>query len=297
MTIDPSEVVENVPLIANGAGGLGPLPPGSPRRSMRLAIIAASSYVRSRKLVELVHVGLEVDLLSQRLSEPDAGFTVHTMSAERGLGQRIEEVVAGVSEPIEALLFFFTGYAVVSDEHGPTLLLDGERLSGLSLRRMRRLISQSSPSCLVVLDTVSAFDGQSPPDQVVRVLNDVLMGGQAGIHVLAANRRDEDAGDAPSPFTSLLALVLDWHSGTTGLSPQGLFAAMRSEEGCFRRSHLPSSSRRRPGSTSCDRRPRRCSAFRPRRWHKTPATTPRRVPTHWSLRATRAPRSPTTTPP
>jgi len=205
---------------------------------MRLAIIAASSYVRCRTLAELLHTGPEVDLLSQRLSEPDARFTVHVLPAERGLSERMEQLVASVSKPIEALLVFFAGYAVVSDERGPALLLDGDRLGGLSLRRMRRLISQSSPSSLVVLDTISPPTERKRPNEVVRMLNEVLRGGEAGVHVLAANRPDEAAMLGPSPFTSLLALMLDWHPGTVALSPEGLFAAMRAEESLF--SQIPS---------------------------------------------------------
>ena len=199
---------------------------------MRLAIVAASSYAQNRSVAELSHVGPEVDWLCQRLAEVDAGFTVHFLTAERGLAEQIDQVLATAPEPIRELLFFFSGYAVVSDERGPALLLDGPRLSALSLRRLRRLISQSSPSSLVVLDTINAFDARGPSD-IVGLLNDVLMGGQAGIHVLAANRPTHDGIDGPSPFMSLLALVLDWHSSTIGLSPEHLFASMTAEEALF----------------------------------------------------------------
>jgi tetratricopeptide (TPR) repeat protein len=170
--------------------------------------------------------------LCQRLTEADAGFSVHFLTAERGLAERIEQVLLSAPKPVQELLFVFSGYAVVSDDRGPALLLDGPRLSALSLRRVRRLLSQASPSSLVVLDTINAFDPRGPSD-IVHLLNEVLMGGQAGVHVLAANRPTHDGIDGPSPFMSLLALVLDWHSSTTGLSPEHLFAAMRAEEALF----------------------------------------------------------------
>ena len=108
---------------------------------MRLAILATSAYAQTDKLTELAEVTWHVDGLAQRLTEPDAGYTVYVSAAERGLAEQVEQLMADASqsEPIEALLFYFAGYAVVSDERGPALLLDGERLSTLSLRRLRRL--------------------------------------------------------------------------------------------------------------------------------------------------------------
>ena len=80
---------------------------------MRLAIVAASSYAENRSVAELSHVGPEVDWLCQRLMEADAGFTVHFLTAERGLAERLEQVLASAAEPVQELLFFFSGYAVV----------------------------------------------------------------------------------------------------------------------------------------------------------------------------------------
>src|SRR5262245_5033105 len=110
---------------------------------MRIAIVAASSYSNNGQLGLLPHAEPEVELLSQRLTEPDAGFHVHLFAAQRGLAEGIEQLVAGLSEPIEALLFYFSGYAVVSDERGPALLLDGDRLGTLSLKRLARAFCQA----------------------------------------------------------------------------------------------------------------------------------------------------------
>jgi tetratricopeptide (TPR) repeat protein len=200
---------------------------------MRLAIIAASRYTQNSELADLAHVGQELDWFSQRLAEHDAGFRVHVFDAERGLVEAVEQLLAGISEPIEALLFYFAGYAVVSEERGAALLLDGERLRTLSLKRLARLFNQRSPSTLAVLDTVSAFDGMRSPVETVRLLDTALAGERSRIHLLAANRAERDGTLGPSPFTSLLAMVLDWQSGSRGLSAASLYGAMRAEEGLF----------------------------------------------------------------
>ncbi|HEV8245760.1 MAG TPA: hypothetical protein VGP93_08325, partial [Polyangiaceae bacterium] len=200
---------------------------------MRLAILAASSYAHSQKLTRLTQVEAELDVLGQRLTEPDAGFTVHIFSAERGLAEGIEQLAQTLKEPIEALFFYFCGYAVASDERGPALLLDGERLSSLSLKRLRRLLNQLAPSSLAVLDTVGAFENEPLPRDVVRSQAEALTGDDSTIQLLAANRPKNANLSARSPFTALLELVLDWQSSPEGLSAAALFAAMRSEESLF----------------------------------------------------------------
>src|SRR5215470_9938144 len=121
---------------------------------MRLAVLAASSYAECKKLPEVAGATLNLDVLGQRLAEPDAGYVVHAFRAERGLAEALEQVLREASEPIESLLFYFSGYAVVSDERGPALLLDGERLATLSFKRLRRVIDERAQSAFLVLDTL-----------------------------------------------------------------------------------------------------------------------------------------------
>jgi hypothetical protein len=200
---------------------------------MRLAVLAASPYTSCQKLPELAGASLDLDLLGQRLSESDASFTVHAFRAERGLAEAVEQVLDEVGAPVESLLFFFSGYAVVSDERGPALLLDGERLGTFSFKRLKRLIGEKAKRALVVLDTVSAFDGETPPKDAVRALADALHDPAAPLHLLLANR-PETSADERSPFTSLFELVLDWQSARTSpLGPAELFSAMRAEESMF----------------------------------------------------------------
>ena len=200
---------------------------------MRLAVLAASSYAACQKLPELASAGLDLDLLGQRLSESDAGFTVHAFRAERGLAEAVEQVLAEAAEPVESLLFFFSGYALISDERGPALLLDGERLGTFSFKRLKRLLAEKAKRALVVLDTVSAFDGETPPAAAVQALREALEEAGAPVHLLLANR-PETAAQERSPFTSLLELVLDWQSAQNApLGVEELFSAMRAEESMF----------------------------------------------------------------
>jgi len=200
---------------------------------MRLAVLAASSYAACEKLPELAGTTLDLDLLGQRLSEPDAGFTVHAFRAERGLAEAVEQVLGDAGEPVESLLFFFSGYALVADERGPALLLDGERLATFSFKRLKRLLGERTRRALVVLDTVSAFDGETSPAAAVQLLRDALYEPGAPVHFLFANRPEQSSHER-SPFTSLLELVLDWQSARNApLGAEELFAAMQAEESMF----------------------------------------------------------------
>lgn len=200
---------------------------------MRLALLAASSYSSSSELLDLPGAEVDLELLGQRLSEPDAGFSVMAFRAERRLGEAVEQVLSEVSEPIEQLLFFFSGYAMVSDERGPALLLDGERLSVLSLKRLKRLLNEKSQRSLAVLDTIAAFDGERTPGETVQALAAGLFAPEASTHVLLASRPQAETSGR-SPFTSLLELVLDWQAvKSEPLGADGLYAAMRAEESMF----------------------------------------------------------------
>jgi hypothetical protein len=200
---------------------------------MRLAVLAASSYAACQKLPEVEGATLNLDVLGQRLSDTDAGYTVHAFRAERGLAEALEQVLTEAPEPVEALLFYFSGYALVADERGPALLLDGERLATLSFKRLRRVLDERVRSAFLVLDTLSAFDSATPPDDVARLLSQALGPGSTPVHCLVAHRPEAAAGER-SPFASLLEMVLDWQS--TRVEPLGaddLVAALRAEETLF----------------------------------------------------------------
>jgi hypothetical protein len=200
---------------------------------VRIAFIACSSYSQCQKLTELSSAEADVDLLGQRLSEPDAGFVVHSFRAERGLAEAVDQVLDEVTEPVDELFFYFSGYAVLNDERGPALLLDGERLSAFSLKRLRRVLAERAHSSLAVLDTVPAFDGQTSPADAVRTVASALADPNSGVHLLAASR-PESLAFGRSPFSSLFELVLDWQSVSgSPVRVDGLYAAMQAEEALF----------------------------------------------------------------
>jgi hypothetical protein len=200
---------------------------------MRIAVLAASSYAACQKLPEVSGATLNLDVLAQRLSETDASYTVHAFRAERGLAEALEQVLANAPEPVEALLFYFSGYAVVADERGPALLLDGERLASLSFKRLRRVLDERVRSAFLVLDTLSAFDAVTPSAQAARMLATALEPGSTPVHCLVANR-PETTADERSPFTNLLELVLDWQTARTEpLLAEELVDALRAEEALF----------------------------------------------------------------
>lgn len=144
----------------------------------------------------------------------------------------LEDLLGSLSEPADEILFLFAGYVVVGEKGIPALLLDGERLSTLSLRRVRRLLSEHAKSSFVVLDTITALSNSWAPSEIVAMCDAAVSGGyeEVGLHLLASNRTDPEG---PSPFMNLLVLTLDWHSGEEGLSSDSLFYAMRREEGMF----------------------------------------------------------------
>jgi hypothetical protein len=199
--------------------------------AMRLAILATSSYATCAKLPELPHAELTLELLAQRLGEPDAGFAVQAFSAERGFAEAAEQAIASCAEPVDALFLFFQGYVVLSAERGPALLLDGERPSAFSIKRLRRVLGERP--AFVVLDTLNPPGTADQPNDVLQALAAALADDRGNTHFLAANRSDTNG--ASSPFSHLLELVLDWQAvKSVALTPDGLYAAMRAEEGLFR---------------------------------------------------------------
>jgi hypothetical protein len=200
---------------------------------VRIAVIACSPYAQCQKLTELSSVETDVDLLGQRLAEPDAGFIVHSFRAERGLAEAVDQVLAEASGPVDELLFYFAGYAVLNDERGPALLLDGERLSAFSLKRLKRVLAERARSSLAVIDAVPAFDGQMNPKDAVQVIGTALADPSSRVHLIASSR-PESAVSGRSPFASLFELVLDWQSVSgSPVRVDGLYAAMRAEESLF----------------------------------------------------------------
>lgn len=203
--------------------------------SMRLAIVAASTYRECAQLPILPSAEVDIEALGWRLAEPDAGWTVHAFTAARGLAEGMEQLLASFTEPLESVLFAFSGYALLSEERGPALLLDGERLGTLTLSRLRRILTERAPQSLVVLDTVTAQGSVGVPLDMVRALGRTLSAGNSTISVLAATRPQNGSSEiGPSAFAGLIQAVIDWQTGKpNGLYGLELYEAMRAEEVLF----------------------------------------------------------------
>jgi hypothetical protein len=202
---------------------------------MRLAIVAASTYEQNGQVDRIPNAELDVELFGGRLAEADAGFIVHAFPAQRGLAEGIEELIASVRQRPAALIFYFWGYALVSRERGPTLLLDGPKLASYTLARLRRQLAELADVALVVLDTTLAGGSHGTPFDAVRAMGSALSNGDSSVSCLIAVRESgQGAAQGPPPFTGLLQMILDAQTGSSSaLTPESLFRAMQSEDVLF----------------------------------------------------------------
>ena len=202
---------------------------------MRLAIVAASSYEENGQVAPIPNAEVDVELFGRRLAEPDAGFTVHAFDAERGLPEGIQELARSLGGRARSLVFYFWGYALLSEERGPTLLLDGPKLAPFTLSRLRRLLAEVTDEALVVLDATLAEGSAGAPLDVVRAMGSALSGRDSRVSSLIAVRpQQRRVQQGPPPFTGLVQMILDAQSGSqSALTPESLFRAMQAEEVMF----------------------------------------------------------------
>jgi hypothetical protein len=202
---------------------------------MRLAIVAASSYEENGQVAPIPNAEVDVELFGRRLAEPDAGFTVHAFDAERGLPEGIEQLTKSLGGRARSLVFYFWGYALLSQERGPTLLLDGPKLASFTLARLRRLLTEVTDEALVVLDATLAEGSTGAPLDVVRAMGSALSGRDSRVSSLIAVRpQQRRVQQGPPPFTGLVQMILDAQTGSSSaLTPEGLFRAMQAEEVMF----------------------------------------------------------------
>ncbi len=201
---------------------------------MRLAICVASAYEQNTSLPKLPGAELDLEAISQRLAQPDAGFSVHAFSALRGLAEGIEQLIDSLGEPVETLLFYFSGYALMSEERGPALLLDGERIGTFSLKRLSKIVLQHAPEAAILLELVSPPDSFQASSDVVSAVNAALSGLGSTASVITAARPASASGEiALSPFSNLLRMVLDWRDPAGALSLAALWAGVQSDPALF----------------------------------------------------------------
>lgn len=201
---------------------------------MRLAICVASAYEQNASLPQLPGTELDLEAVSQRLAQPDAGFSVHAFGALRGLAEGIEQLIEAQTEPIETLLFYFSGYALLSDERGPALLLDGERVGTLTLKRLSKIVLEHAPEAAILLELISPPDSYQASADVVSAVTSALTFAGSPASVIAAARPASAASElALSPFSNLLRMVLDWRDPAGALSLAALWAGVQSDPALF----------------------------------------------------------------
>lgn len=218
-----------------GSRACSPTEVRPPSSCMRLAIVAASSYEENGQVAPIPNAELDVELFGRRLAEPDAGFTVHAFDAERGLPEGIEELTKSLGGRARSLVFYFWGYALLSEERGPTLLLDGPKLASFTLARLRRLLAEVTDEALVVLDATLAAGSVGAPLDVVRAMGSALTSRDSRVSSLIAVRPPgRRTPQGPPPFTGLVQMILDAQTGSpSALTPESLFRAMQAEEVMF----------------------------------------------------------------
>jgi tetratricopeptide (TPR) repeat protein len=202
---------------------------------MRLALIVGSAYETNGKLTPIPSAELDGDLVERRLSEPDAGFKVIRFVAERGLAERIEQRLLAQTEPIEQLMVYFSGYSVLSEERGPALLLDGDRLGTFSLNRLKNLFAHFAPVSCLIVDAAAVVDAGQGLGSVVDAIGQTLTESSESVSALVAVRNsalpDSFGGSA---FTGLVLMVLDWLAASREpgqvVDLRWLFEGMRADE-------------------------------------------------------------------
>lgn len=202
---------------------------------MRLALIVGSAYEHNGKLTPIPSADLDGDLVERRLSEPDAGFKIVRFVAERGLAERIEQRLLAQTEPIEQLLVYFSGYSVLSEERGPALLLDGDRLGTFSLTRLKNLFAHFAPASCLIVDAAAVVDAGQALSSVVDAIGQTLTDSSDSVSALVAVRNsalpDSFGGSA---FTGLVLMVLDWLAAAREpgqvVDLRWLFEGMRADE-------------------------------------------------------------------
>jgi hypothetical protein len=177
---------------------------------MRLAIIFGSAYEKNRTLPRMGSAEIDCELAARRLTEPDAGFAVHRFAADRDLPDALEQFLSAQKGKIDQLLVYFAGYAVLSPARGPGLVLDGDKVAGLSARILRDLLERHAASSCVVVDAAAVLEPGQTVAAVVSGMGTALTQGSDRVSALIAARPSTDADSAGSPFTNLLVTVLDW---------------------------------------------------------------------------------------
>lgn len=192
---------------------------------MRHAIIVASSYHESSQLAALPTAPDAAATIAARVGAPDSGFAVHTLSADRDLPERVDELLFSLDPTPEATLFYFRGYAAWIGNHAPALVLNAPRLRAYSLGRLCSALERRAPSTLLVLDVRLVVDAGRTPGEAAEAICDVIDEAPSVEAIVAAHQAGTSP-DAGSPFTRIFLGSWEWLAavrGSTAATSRDLF--------------------------------------------------------------------------
>jgi|GEM_PF-5171076 len=182
---------------------------------MRHAIIVASSYLESAQLAALPTAPETAATIAARLSAPDSAFTVHALTADRDLPERVDELLWSLEPSPEVMLLYFCGYAAWIGNHAPALVLNAPRLRAYSLGRLCSALERRAPRTLLILDVRLVVAAGRTPGGAAEAICDVLDEAPTVEAIVAAHQEDASP-DARSPFARLFLGSWEWLAAVRG---------------------------------------------------------------------------------
>ena len=205
---------------------------------MRLAIIISTTYDDNPKLEPHRAGPLDAAVMAEQLMLADADFVVERLEADRDLPEHLESLLEQYPGDIESLALYFSGYAAVSKERGPAVLLSGARLKAYPISRLRGLLVRSGTPTLCILDVAVMSQGARWPNDIAQELAAALSSPSGPLGALVAVRLLASQGTAGfSRFTDLFAVVLQWltREAHDSITVGDVYAAMQQERASFDR--------------------------------------------------------------
>lgn len=182
---------------------------------MRHAIIVASSYHESAQLAALPTAPETAAAIAARLGAPDSAFTVHALTADRDLPERVDELLWSLDPSPEVMLLYFCGYAAWIGNHAPALVLNAPRLRAYSLGRLCSALERRAPRTLLILDVRVVVAAGRTPGEAAEAICDVIDEAPTVEAIVAAHQAGTSP-DVSSPFTRLFLGSWEWLAAVRG---------------------------------------------------------------------------------
>ncbi|NUO54881.1 MAG: tetratricopeptide repeat protein, partial [Polyangiaceae bacterium] len=178
---------------------------------------------------------LDCDAVRERLSQPDAGFTVRSLDARDDLAAQIEEALDALSERPTEVLLYVSARAMQAD--GELLLfLDPEHPdTGDALGDIVGALREGSGGAVLALLELRVTPGEDPlePMEIARLGRQTARECEAEMVVAVGKRTEaqETEADACSPFTRALLEALDAADPEAGATASEVYETARDHGG------------------------------------------------------------------